>query len=87
MSSNAALKGLVFYAPIGSSVKKSSKTLQTLITSHGGAWATAFSDKVRLPLFLPSFTFPTLCTPSASLLLAYPPYLSDIATHILTLKP
>jgi hypothetical protein len=56
MSSSKAFQGLTFYVPIGSNLKKTVKQLQSLVTSHGGTFASGFSDKVRFydllsPLF------------------------------------
>jgi hypothetical protein len=47
MMTSKSLTGLVVYVPMGSTVKKNAKQIQTLVTSNGGVWTSTFTDKVR----------------------------------------
>jgi preprotein translocase subunit SecA/nephrocystin-3 len=46
MATSASFKGLSFYIPIGSSLKKTAKQLQALVVSHGGNLSASFGDQV-----------------------------------------
>jgi len=50
MASSKPFQGLTFYVPIGSSLKKTTKQLQSLIGGHGGALSGSFNDNVSYAL-------------------------------------
>lgn len=51
MATSKPFQGLTFYVPIGSSLKKATKQLQSLIGGHGGALSGSFNDNVRFSFF------------------------------------